>query len=102
MLDEKFQGCPLVAADPKLGNLSLNLVKIHHHGRAGGGRDDTGDDEIRIDQLVNDDVGGAGLGNIGRQIGKKLLQIRFIRRHRHMGSVRVCGPIVEDIDVNAV
>lgn len=68
----------------------------------GGGRQDAGDDEISGHGLVDDDVGGTSLGDIGRQLREELLQFGGVGGDRYVAGVGVGGPVVESIDIHPV
>lgn len=59
------------------------------------------DGKGRVQLLLNDDVGGAGLGDVQGQVGKQGLQIRCIRGNGHIGRIRVAGPVVQGAFIQA-
>src|SRR5699024_5733697 len=65
-----------------------------------GGKADAHNGKVRIDRLVDDDAGGARPGNVGGQVGKKVLQVRVIRGNSYVGVIRVSGAVIEDADVD--
>lgn len=45
------------------------------------GREQAGDGEIGVNNLIDYDIGCAGFADIGGEIGKKLFQLAVVRRN---------------------
>ena len=73
-----------------------------HIGAANGRIQNAGDDKIGGHSLVDYDIGGACVGDVGGQRGKKLLQVGRVGRNGYVGVVGVRGPVVQGADVHAV
>ena len=58
--------------------------------------------EVGVEGLEDEDVGGAGLGDIGCELGEEVLELGGVRGNGHMRSVRVGGPVVEGGYVESV
>ena len=50
----------------------------------------------------SDDIRGPRLGDVGRQVREEFLQLCVVRGDRHVGGVRVAGPVVQGGHVDAV
>ena len=70
MADEKFQGCTLRGAHPQGGNGPAQGGVVQLHGAALARRGDAGDDKVGGHHLMDHDVGGPRLRNVGGQIGE--------------------------------
>ena len=102
MPDEGFQHGALTGADSQLRDGPPQGPGVQHGSGALGRRQHVGDHEIRRDDLIDHDIGGARLGDIGRQFGEQFLQIRRVGRDRHMGRVRIAGPLIQSVHIHAV
>ena len=70
MADEKFQGGALRGAHPQGGNSPAQGGVVQLHGAALARRGDAGDDKVGGHHLMDYDVGGPCLGNVGGQVGE--------------------------------
>ena len=101
--DKELQYGAFAGRCAQRGNAPVDLPRPRHGCRtAAGRRAECGDGKVRIHQLLNQDIRCARLGDILGQFRKKRVQIRRIRRYRHMGGVRIRGPVIQGVHVHAV
>ena len=102
MADKEFQRGALRRGDAQLLNLPPQGGGVEHGGRPHSRVQNARNHKVGIDDLIDYNIGGAGLGDVGGQFCKELFQLRGIRGNRHMGSVGVCGPVVKRIHIYPV
>lgn len=102
MAYKKVQYRAFTAAHTQLGNLPAQSMGVQYDGGPLCGGEEIGDDKVGADHFVNDNVGGAGVGNICGQLREECLQVGGVRGDGHVRGIRVGGPIVERIHIQAV
>ena len=102
MTNQKVQRRALAGSYSQLRNVPPQGVRVQHDGSPLCGRRNTGNHEVRTDSFMDAHVRSARLGNVGGQFRKERFQVGSIRRHRHMGSIRIGGPVVQRTDIQPV
>ena len=102
MLGVEFQRGALVIGGAQRVHVPAQGSIVEHDCRPLARGKDVADAELVVQLLADGNIGGAGLGDIRRQVFKQFLQIFIVGRACHMRSVGVGRPFVQYSWINAV
>lgn len=94
MANGELQNGAFTGSCPQLGDGPAQGAGVQRECRALGGGQNVHQDKVRHKALVDDNVCGAGVGDVGCQVREQLLQVGGIWGDRHMGAVGIGGLFV--------